>query len=328
MKLVTGSRGCVGDSRKSGDGAVAFGLVCGWVLDAMVGDPHSRHPVAAFGRAASYLEAKIWQPSRVRGLAFTLFLVAPLTGVMFVAHRGLIKVPKARRLLMTLTAWTVIGGRSLGREANRLADAVERGDLVEARRIAPALVGRDPSELDAAELCRAAVESVAENTADAVVGPLVWGALAGPAGASAYRAANTLDAMVGHRTPRYELFGWASARLDDVMTWVPARLSALLSVLLAPLVGGNARRSWKTLRRYGASHPSPNAGRLEAAFAGALGVRLGGTNRYQDVVDERPIIGEGPRPDPTAVRRAARLSGLTGAVALAVCALIALRPDR
>src|SRR5207302_1228960 len=128
----------------------------------------------------------------------------------------------------------------------------------------------------AAELCRAGIESVAENTADAVTGPLLWGALAGPAGVAAYRAANTLDAMVGHRNERYERFGWAAARLDDLLTWPAARLAAGLAVVLAPVAEGDPVRAWTVLRRDGSLHPSPNAGRLEAAFAGALGVGLGG----------------------------------------------------
>src|SRR5205085_10396633 len=133
-----------------------------------------------------------------------------------------------------------------------------------------------------------------ENTADAVVGPLVWCAVAGPAGAAAYRAANTLDAMVGHRTRRYERFGWAAARLDDVLTWPAARAGALLAVALAPQVGGRPGAAWAALRRDGARHPSPNAGRLEAAFAGALGVTLGGRNRYTERVQDRPRLGAGP----------------------------------
>jgi len=151
-------------------------------------------------------------------------------------------------------------------------------------------VGRDPSGLDGPQLCRAAVESVAENTADAVVGPLLWGALAGSPGVVAYRAANTLDAMVGHKSPRYLRFGWAAARLDDLLGWPAARLGAVLACLRAPAVGGDMGRAWRTLRVDGAAHPSPNAGRMEAAFAGALGVRLGGRNDYGDRVEERPAV--------------------------------------
>ncbi len=189
-------------------------------------------------------------------------------------------------------------------------------------------MGRDPSQLDGPELCRGAVESVAENTADAVVGPLVWGAVAGPAAVVAYRAANTLDAMVGHRSDRYERFGWSAARLDDVLTWPAARLAALLTVAVAPLAGADARGAWRTLRRDGPRHPSPNAGRLEAAFAGALGVRLGGRNRYGDRIEDRPPLGDGSPPNVDAVRAAARLSQLVGAGAAGLCILVAWRLHR
>src|SRR5205807_4892527 len=139
--------------------------------------------------------------------------------------------------------WAALGGRSLERAAEDLAAAVESGDLAAARGLLPALAGRDPATLGAQELCRAGVESVAENTADAVTGPLLWGALAGPVGVAVYRAVNTLDAMVGYRNEAYEDFGWASARLDDVLTWPAARLAACLAVFLAPVAGGDRSRA-------------------------------------------------------------------------------------
>jgi adenosylcobinamide-phosphate synthase len=306
----------------------ALGLALGWVADAVIGDPAHRHPVAAFGRAAERLEDVMWRPSQAAGAVYVLALVVPLALGAAVLDAALKHSRPARLALTTIVVWTVLGGRSLRREAGRLADAVERGDLTEARRVAPALAGRDPSELDGPELCRAAVESVAENTADAIVAPLLWAALGGPTGAVVYRAANTLDAMVGHRNERYERFGWAAARLDDILTWPAARLSAVLSVLAAPFVGGDSRRAWKTFRRQGDSHPSPNAGQVEAAFAGALSVRLGGRNRYGNRVEDRPTIGEGPRPGVHTVWRSVRLSRLVGAAAVPLCALIAYRNGR
>jgi adenosylcobinamide-phosphate synthase len=241
------------------------------------------------------------------------------------ADRALVRRPVARMLLMGLVTWSALGGRSLAEAGRRLAGAVRDGDLEAARRLAPTLVGRDPTGLDGPELCRAAVESVAENTADAVVGPLLWGVLAGPAGAAVYRAANTLDAMVGHHSARYERFGWAAARLDDLLTWPAARLGAGLTCALAPLVGGEAGRTWRTLRRDGGAHPSPNAGRMEAAFAGAMGVRLGGVNRYGDRVEQRPTLGRGLAPGPDDVERAVRLSLLVGAAAAALLMLVGRR---
>ncbi len=164
------------------------------------------------------------------------------------------------------------------------------------------------------------MESVAENTSDAVVGALVWGAVAGPAGVAAYRAANTLDAMVGHRSERYESYGWAAARLDDALSWPAARATAALTALCAPVVGGSPRATWRTVRADGAAHPSPNAGRAEAAFAGALGVRLGGPLTYGGVAELRPALGSGRPPGSEDIRRAARLSRAVGVAAACVCA--------
>jgi adenosylcobinamide-phosphate synthase len=165
------------------------------------------------------------------------------------------------------------------------------------------------------------IESVAENTCDAAVAPLLWGAVAGIPGLAAYRAVNTLDAMVGHRSPRYLRFGWACARLDDAANWVPARVTAALAVACAK---GGRFAAMRTVLRDGAKHPSPNAGRCEAAFAGALGVRLGGTNVYGDVAEARPGLGEGGRaPEPDDIYRAIRLSRAVTLAAAGLAVLIA-----
>ena len=321
------------DPLSAGEGPVvrspaAIGLAGGYLADALLGDPVRYHPVAGFGRAAEAVERVLWKPSRAAGTAYTAAMLAPVTVTVAVLDGALGRRPWGRIVLASAAVWIALGGRSLAREAQRLADAVVRSDLDEARAIAPALVGRDPSGLDGPELCRAAVESVAENTADAVVGPLLWGAVAGPAGVVAYRAANTLDAMVGHRSERYGRFGWAAARLDDALTWPAARLASFLTVAAAPLAGADARSARRILRRDGARHPSPNAGRLEAAFAGALGVRLGGRNRYGDRVEDRPVLGEGRPPDVDSVRRAVRLSQLVGAAAACLCVFLAWRLGR
>jgi adenosylcobinamide-phosphate synthase len=186
--------------------------------------------------------------------------------------------------------------------------ALDAGDLDDARAALPALAGREPSGLDAPELVRATVESVAENTSDAAVAPLFWGAVGGIPGLLAYRAVNTLDAMVGHRSPRYERFGWTAARLDDAANYLPARLTAVLTVACAPVAGASAGGALRVWRRDGAAHPSPNAGRCEASMAGALGVRLGGRNVYGGLLEERPRLGDGPPSVVDDIRRAARLS--------------------
>jgi len=230
-----------------------------------------------------------------------------------------------RFLVLLVVTWGALGGRSLVREGGRIAALLRDGDLDGARGALPALAGRDPSALDEEGVSRAVVESLAENTSDAVVGALVWGAVGGPAGVAAFRAANTLDAMVGHRSPRYERFGYAAAKLDDAMGWPGARLGALLTVALAPVAGGSPRAALRVLRRDGAAHPSPNAGRMEAAFAGALDLRLGGPLRYGDRVEERPRLGDGRAPQPADAARAARLSLAVGAAAALVCAAAARR---
>lgn len=302
---------------------MALGLIAGWAADRLLGDPIRYHPVAGFGRAATGLERLVWRPSRSAGVVYTGIVVGGATGAAALLE-GVVRTSRSGRVLLSAAVtWTVLGGRSLGKEALRMADAVARGDLEEARRLAPNLAGRDSAGLDGPELCRATVESVAENTADAVVGPLVWAAVSGIPGAVAYRAANTLDAMVGHHSRRYAEFGWAAARLDDLLTWPAARLASALAVALAPAAGGEAGRAWATLRRDGRAHPSPNAGRLEASFAGAFGVRLGGRNRYEDRVEDRPEIGVGPRPDVEAVRASVRLADLVGLAGLVVCSLAA-----
>ncbi len=285
-----------------------FGLALGYGADLAFGDPRRGHPVAGFGRVALALERAVYAPRRGRGVLFTGALVA---GAALAGH-GLARL-LGRRAALALLTWTALGGRSLRREAANIAAQLERGDLDAARRSLPALAGRDAAALDAAGIARAVVESVAENTSDAVVGTLVYGAALGPAGVAAYRAANTLDAMVGHRSPRYADFGWAAARLDDALGWPAARAGAGLTVLCGRAPG----RTWRVLRRDGAAHPSPNAGRMEAGFAGALDVRLGGPLAYGGRTEERPSLGDGRAPDAADIGRANRLSSRVGAAALA-----------
>ncbi len=225
---------------------------------------------------------------------------------------------------MTAAAtWTVLGGTSLRRHGRRLGSDLARGDVAAARSRLPALCGRDPAVLDTAGLSRAGVESLAENTSDAVVGPLVWGAVGGVPGLLGYRAINTLDAMVGYRSSRHARFGWASARLDDFANLLPSRVTGLLACACAPVVGGSPVDAYWVMRRDGASHPSPNAGQVEAAFAGALGLRLGGTLRYHHGVEHRPVMGYGRTAQPADLERAAVLSAAVSASALILSAGVA-----
>jgi len=308
--------------------ATAAGLGLGFGLDQRLGDPRRWHPVAGFGALAARLEQRTYADRRAAGVLHVLLLVGAATGLGMLLAAATRRRPALRLLATAGTCWTVLGGRSLQREAQTVAGQLATGDLAAARQQIRNLVGRDPSELSAEELGRACVESVAENTSDAVVAPLFWGAVAGLPGLLAYRAVNTLDAMVGHRSSRYRRFGWAAARLDDLANWVPARLGGALTVLLAPLVGGRPTDAWQAWRRDAAQHPSPNAGVVEAAFAGALGVRLGGTNVYDGVAEDRGTLGRG-RPVAVAdIDRSARLSLLVGLAAAAAAVTVALGARR
>ncbi|HLL68649.1 MAG TPA: cobalamin biosynthesis protein [Micromonosporaceae bacterium] len=294
----------------------AGGLIAGALLDTALGDPRHRHPVAAFGRMAARLEAGMYADSRAAGVRYTAVTIAlPLAAAVGVG-RATHRRPWLRAGVTAVATWAVLGGASLRREAAAMAALLEHGDLEGARARLPHLCGRDPSGLDEKDLARATVESVAENTSDAVVAPLCWGAVGGVPGLVAYRAINTLDAMVGHRSPRYARFGTASARLDDAANLLPARVAAVLTAFVAPVVGGSPRRTVEVWRRDGSRHPSPNAGQCEAAVAGALGVRLGGRNVYGGRAESRPELGDGPTPSVGDIRRAARLSGAVGAAAV------------
>lgn len=224
-----------------------------------------------------------------------------------------------------LGTWIVLGGRSLVAEAAAVDSRLRQGDLPAARQRLTHLVGRRTDTLDEAEVARATIESVAENTCDAVVAPLLWGGVGGLPGLLAYRAVNTLDAMVGHHDPRYENFGWASARADDLANFVPARMTALLAAAVAPAVSGSSRGALAVTRRDGRRHPSPNSGMSEAAFAGALGIRLGGRNDYGSHVEDRPVLGSAGRaPEVADIARASGLSRAVTAAAALACAAIAL----
>jgi len=310
----------------SGGRADAAGLLLGLAADRAFGDPRRGHPVALFGSAMLALEARIWRDDRTAGVAYAVAGAALGAGPVLVLHRATAARPVGRVLLTAVVTWGALGGRSLAGAGRELGALVAAGDLEGARGLAPTLVGRDPATLDGAGLARAGLESVAENTSDAVVAPLVWGALLGAPGVALHRALNTMDAMVGHHSDRYERFGWAAARADDVAGWPAARFAALTTGAVADAVGGDGRAAWRAWRRDGAAHPSPNAGRVEAAFAGALGVRLGGRNVYGGRVEDRPVLGDGPGArDPTAadLERAARLSLRVGTATAVACAAAA-----
>ncbi len=296
-------------------GAIAAGLL----LDRVIGDPPNRlHPVAWFGSVMVRVERGLWADDRARGVAHASI------GVAIGASAG--RVIGSTPVAVAIS----VAGRSLRSAAAGIGLLLDQGDVVGARRELRALVGRDPSELDASGIAAAAIESVAENSVDAVVAPVFWALLGGATGTLAYRAVNTMDAMVGHRSDRHERYGWASARLDDGANYVPARIFALLVAVVRP---GRARAVLGLIRRDAGAHPSPNAGVAETAMAAALGVELGGPLRYGDRVERRPTLGQGPRPQPADVpaaisvanRAELLLAGLLAAGAIASASISARR---
>lgn len=294
----------------------AAGIAVGYLADLLLGDPRRGHPVAGFGTGAARLEKLIYADNRRAGALHTGLLLGGLAGLGWVAGRG-------DRIWVTAAAtYVALGGTSLNRVGGQMSTLLATSDLDGARALLPSLCGRDPAALDTSGLTRATVESLAENTSDAQVAPLVWAAIGGVPGVLVYRGANTLDAMIGHRSPRYLNFGWAAARFDDVLNYLPARLTGVLTVLCAPVVGGSPRAALRAWRRDAARHPSPNAGVAEASFAGALGVRLGGPTQYAHQLEIRPTLGDGRIPEVVDVARAVRLSRAVQASAATVSVLL------
>lgn len=300
----------------------ATGIAVGFLADVLLGDPRRGHPVAGFGAGAARLEKLTYADHRAAGLLHTGLLLGALALLGFsVRQRG---------WATAVATYVALGGTSLGRVGGRMAALLGADDVAGARALLPSLCGRDPAALDVSGLTRATVESLAENTSDAQVAPLFWAAVGGVPGVLVYRGANTLDAMIGHRSPRYARFGWAAARFDDVLNYVPARLTGLLTVVCAPVVGGSPRAAARAWRRDASRHPSPNAGVAEASFAGALGVRLGGPTQYAHQLEIRPTLGDGRIPEVVDVARAVRLSRAVqaGAAVVAVALSAACRSGR
>ncbi|MFN6543228.1 cobalamin biosynthesis protein [Mycolicibacterium nivoides] len=293
-------------------------MAVGFLADLLLGDPTRGHPVAGFGTGAARLEKLTYADNRGAGVLHTGLLLGGLAGLGWAAGRG-------DRVWVTAAAtYVALGGTSLNRVGHQMATLLATDDVAGARRLLPSLCGRDPAALDVSGLTRATVESLAENTSDAQVAPLFWAAIGGVPAVLVYRGANTLDAMIGHRSPRYNYFGWAAARFDDVLNYLPARLTGVLAVLCAPVVDGSPAAALRAWRHDASRHPSPNAGVAEASFAGALGVRLGGPTQYAHQLEIRPTLGDGRIPEVVDVARAVRLSRAVQASAAAVAVLLAL----
>ena len=272
-------------------------LVAAFVADLLLGDPRRLpHPVVGIGRLIAGLERLIYErlrPRRLGGIvtvALTLLVAGALVwGILALASH---LHPIVGIMTAGWLAWTCLAVRELHRQSAAVVTALQAGKLETARRALSLIVGRDTDELDEQAMLRACIETVAENTSDGIVAPLFYLGLGGPVAGIVYKAASTLDSMIGYHNDRYREFGWAAARLDDLLNWLPARLTVLLLVLAAGPLGLDARSAWRIARRDARKHASPNAGFPEAAAAGALGVQLGGPASYFGHWQEKPTFGD------------------------------------
>jgi adenosylcobinamide-phosphate synthase len=298
------------------------GVAVGYLADRALGDPRRGHPVALFGRTAAALEDVTYRDSRIAGAVHVGALIGAVGLLGLAVQRAAARRGPVWSIAATAAAtWVSLGGTSLARTGLDMSERLDCGDVEAARGLLPSLCGRDPASLDRAGLTRASLESIAENTSDAQVAPLLCAAAGGAPAVLVYRGINTLDSMVGYRSPRYLRFGWAAARLDDLANFLAARVTASLVVLLAPVVGGSPSGAARAWHRDSVRHPSPNAGVVEAAFAGALGVRLGGPTQYRHELQIRPTLGDGREPTVTDLRRAVTLSSLVQAGAAVLAGL-------
>ena len=289
------------------------------------------HPVAWIGKLITLLDDVLNRDDadgatkRRNGLFALVILLAIVGSIAVIVELGLSLLPFGI-VLVALLASTFLAQRSLYEHVARVADALEQGDLADARSAVSAIVGRDTEQLDASGIARAAIESLAENFSDGVVAPALWMVVAGLPGAAVYKAINTVDSMIGHRSERYEDFGWAAARLDDLVNLPASRLAALLLIGAAGLSSdASPGHGFAAVRRDAARHRSPNAGYPEAAMAGALDLALGGPRHYDGAPVDGAWMGDG-RADaaPMDIRAALALYKRADAILIAVVAVIAL----
>jgi len=312
-------------------------LALGWILDVLVGDPPflaRYHPIVWIGWLISFIERLLYseKTSRVggmlRGALLWLLVVGSTFGAALLILRYAVKEgPTTLLILEILLTWACLATGDLARQAGGVAWLAGEGRLLEARRALSMIVGRDTATLDADEIRRAAFETAAENSSDGIIAPLFYltigmAAGLGPALGLAYKAVNTLDSMVGYKNARYLYFGRFSARMDDLFNFIPARLTALVSTLLATLLFQSGARALKTVLLDAGKHSSPNSGYPEAAFAGAVGVRIGGSNFYGGIERASPTIGAGSPVDAGAMKRCLLLLWALSFISTLACAIL------
>ena len=311
-----------------------FVVIAALAFDALIGDPdwlwrRLPHPVTLIGAFIGFLDRTLnrdaWPPvhRKLAGVSAVVLLLLVSTACGFLIELALRQIAFGH-LLVGLIASTLIAQRSLYQHVARVRTAFADGGLSEARRAVSMIVGRDPDRLDEAGVSRAAIESCAENFSDGVVAPAFWLALLGLPGLIAYKAINTADSMIGHLSPRYQSFGWAAARLDDLVNLIPARLSGLLVAMAAPVVGGSTATALKVMWRDAAKHRSPNAGWPESASAGALGLALAGPRRYGERIVDDAFLNAEARKEATPEDIGRALSLLIAACLLQAAAYAAL----
>jgi adenosylcobinamide-phosphate synthase len=297
--------------------SIALAMLAAVLLDRLLGEPRRAHPLVAFGCMAAWIEQRVYADERASGCLAWSLAVLPSVALLEIVQRY--APPWLAWCADVIVLYAALGLRSLREHAQPVADALAAGEIGEARQAVGRMVSRDTLPLNASQVAAAATESVLENGNDAVFGALFWFAVLGAPGAVLYRLANTLDAMWGYRTSRYAHFGWAAARIDDVLNFLPARLAAFTYALCGHFDG--AMRCWHT---QAAQWDSPNAGPVMAAGAGALGVKLGGAAPYHGVWETRPELGEGRMPNADAILRAVHLLHRGVVLWLAVALLLGI----
>ncbi|HIJ81334.1 MAG TPA: cobalamin biosynthesis protein CobD [Desulfuromonadales bacterium] len=300
-------------------------IVVALLLDLLIGDPRwFPHPVVAAGKLISALDDRLrlpWLDEKIAGVLLLVAVVGAMMGGGYLLLRLCAGIhPLAGITASVILCFSCLAVRSLHVESGRVAEALRSGDIVAARHNLSWIVGRDTDALDEPEIWRALVETVAENSSDGIIAPLFWLTLGGPLAALAFKGVSTLDSMVGYKNERYLQMGWASARMDDLLNFIPARLTALLMICAAPLAGCSARGAFRIVLRDRLKHPSPNSAHPEAAAAGALGVQLGGVSTYSGVTSLKEHIGDPHRPlDGTSYDRMIKLMYISTLLMAAAC---------
>lgn len=304
-------------------------MVAGFLLDFLLGDPYwLPHPIRAIGSLIGWLEHKWNHPEEKnsrKGTIMVLLVLAVTGSVTFLLWAGAYRVhPFFGVVVESIMTYQILATKCLKTESMKVYDALQKQDLEAARKAVSMIVGRDTKSLDETGIAKAAIETVAENTSDGVIAPMLYTAIGGPVLGFLYKAVNTMDSMVGYKSERYLYFGRTAARLDDAVNYMPARISAVLMIAACFLSGSdyNAKKAWQIYRRDRYQHASPNSAQTEAVCAGALGIRLAGSASYFGKLVEKPYIGDAERAVETAdIKRANHLLYLTAWMSELLCLL-------